>query len=132
MADHVHELLYNDSAISFTTDIWSSNVSPTSMLSLTAQWIDRDFKLKVLLHAQEFTGSHTSLVISQAFTDMLDRWKIDRSRVHAVLSDDTRNMAKAMTDSDIMSLPCMAHSLQLAVNEGILSQLSVTVCDERS
>uniref|UniRef100_A0A671P1N0 BED-type domain-containing protein n=1 Tax=Sinocyclocheilus anshuiensis TaxID=1608454 RepID=A0A671P1N0_9TELE len=126
VADHVHKLLHNDSAMSFTTDIWSSDVSPTSMLSLTAQWIDCDFKLKVLLHSQEFTGSHTSLAISQAFTDMLDKWKIDRSRVHAVVRDNARNMAKAMTDSEIMSLPCMAHSLQLAVNEGILSQRSVT------
>ncbi|KAI2647742.1 Zinc finger BED domain-containing protein 4 [Labeo rohita] len=77
--------------MSFTTDIWSSDVSPT-----------------------KFTGSHTSLAISQAFTDMLDRWKIDRSRVHTVVRDNARNLAKAVTDSNIMSLPCMAHSLQLA------------------
>ncbi len=123
-SDHVHKLLHNDSAMSFNTDIWSLDVSPTSMLSLTAQWIDCDFKLKVLLHSQEFTSSHTSLAISQAFTDMLDKWIIDRSTVHAVVCDITRNMAKAMTDSDIMSLPCLAHSLQLAVNEGILHLLS--------
>lgn len=88
-----------------------------SMLSLTAQWIDCDFKRKVLLHALEFTGSHTSLVISQAFTGMLDRCKIDRSRVHAVVRDNVRNMAKAMMDSDIMSLPCMAHSLHLGCQQ---------------
>ncbi|KAF3845717.1 hypothetical protein F7725_002795, partial [Dissostichus mawsoni] len=50
------KLLAKDiTAISFTTDIWSSDVSITSMLSLTAQWIDKDFKLqKILLHSQEF------------------------------------------------------------------------------
>lgn len=53
---HVHEHIAADiSKISFTTDIWSSNVSLTSMLSITAQWLDADFQLqKILLHSQEF------------------------------------------------------------------------------
>ena len=58
---HVHKLLdrsVND--ISFTTDIWSSDLNQTSMLSLTAQWIDESFEMKrAVLHAQEFPGSHT-------------------------------------------------------------------------
>ena len=41
VSTHVHKLLATDiSNFSFTKDIWSSDVSPTSMLSLTAQWID--------------------------------------------------------------------------------------------
>ena len=65
VASHVHELMASDiTAISFTTDIWSSDVCLTSMLSLTAQWIDTDFKLqKILLHSQEFRGSHTATAI---------------------------------------------------------------------
>lgn len=58
VATHVHELIASDiSVISFTTDIWSSDVSLTSMLSLTAQWINTDLKLqKILLHSQELRG----------------------------------------------------------------------------
>ncbi len=42
-------------------------MSPTSMLSLTAQWIDTDFKLqKIVLHSEEFRGSHTAVAISEA------------------------------------------------------------------
>lgn len=42
ISTHIHELLATDiAALSFTTDIWSSDVSPTSMPSLTAQWINR-------------------------------------------------------------------------------------------
>ena len=34
-------------------------------------------------------------------------------------------MIKAMTDTELPSLPCAAHSLQLVVHEGLLSQRSV-------
>lgn len=58
VAKHFRELMTTDiQTRSFTTDIWSSDISPTSMLSLTAQWIDSHFKLQnILLH------THTSLL----------------------------------------------------------------------
>ncbi|QQP36332.1 Uncharacterized protein FKW44_021398, partial [Caligus rogercresseyi] len=121
IAGRVHELLTKDSDplyVSFTTDIWSSNVSPASMLSLTAQW-------RIVLQCQEFKGSHTAAAISSAFDSMFERWGIDRTKVHAVLSDNARNMAKAMDDSDLRGIRCVAHTLQIAVNEGVLSQHSI-------
>ncbi len=127
VATHVHEHIAADiSAISFTTDIWSSDVSITSMLSLTAQWIDADFQLqKILLHSQEFRGSHTAAAISDAFANMFDTWHIDQSKVHVIVSDNARNMIKAIEDSQLKGIRCMAHTLHLAVNEGVLSQCSV-------
>ena len=51
----------NVSSISFTSDICSSDVSPMSMLSLTANMFDADFQLqKAVLHCREFSGSHTA------------------------------------------------------------------------
>ncbi|RXN15512.1 zinc finger BED domain-containing 4-like protein [Labeo rohita] len=128
VAKHVHELMTTDiSALSFTTDIWSSDVSPTSMLSLTAQWINAEFKLQnILLHAQEFVGSHTAAAISDALANMFETWNIDKSKVHVIVRDNARNMIKAMYDSGLKSIPCMAHTLQLAVNEGVLSQRSIS------
>ncbi|KAK7922400.1 hypothetical protein WMY93_009302 [Mugilogobius chulae] len=42
-------------------DIWSSDVCPMSLLSLTAHWIDSSFNpVNVVLHANEFCGSHTA------------------------------------------------------------------------
>ncbi|KAL0150404.1 hypothetical protein M9458_054221, partial [Cirrhinus mrigala] len=122
VAKHVHELMTTDiSALSFTTDIWSSDVSPTSMLSLTAQWINAEFKLQnILLHAQEFVGSHTAAAISDALANMFETWNIDKSKVHVIVRDNAGNMIKAMDDSGLKSIPCMAHTLQLAVNEGVL------------
>uniref|UniRef100_A0A8C5LQ09 BED-type domain-containing protein n=1 Tax=Leptobrachium leishanense TaxID=445787 RepID=A0A8C5LQ09_9ANUR len=128
VAKHVQELMNTDiPALSFTTDIWSSDVSPTSMLSLTAQWIDADFKIQnILLNAQEFLGSHTAAAIAGALTNMLQTWQIEKDKVHVVLRDNARNMAKAMEDCGLKSLPCMAHTLQLAVHEGLLSQRSIS------
>ena len=131
IASRVRELLGTEDSsdlpyISFTTDIWSSDVSPTSMLSMTAQWVDENFQLKrVVLQCQEFKGSHTSAAIKDAFSSMFERWGIDRTRVHAVVSDNARNMIKAMDDSDLRGIRCVAHTLQLAVNEGVLSQRSI-------
>ena len=59
VATHIHKLLDNVTDISFTTDIWSLDVSQMSMLSLTAKWVDDNFEMKrAVLHAQEFAGSH--------------------------------------------------------------------------
>lgn len=71
--------------ISFTTDIWSSDISPVSVLSLTAQWIEENFEMKrVMLHAQECPGSHTSAAIARALESMFIRWNITKDMVHAV------------------------------------------------
>ncbi len=125
VATHVHEHIAADiSAISFTTDIWSSDVSITSMLSLTAQWIDADFQLQnILLHSQEFRGSQTAAAISDAFANMFDTWHIDQSKVHVIVSDNARNMTKAIEDNQLKGIRCMAHTIHLVVN--VLSQCSV-------
>ena len=66
-------------AISFTTDIWTSDVSPMSMMSLTAQWVVEDFVLKKdVLHAHT-ACSHTATAISMAFENMFETWKHEHS-----------------------------------------------------
>ncbi|XP_051509970.1 zinc finger BED domain-containing protein 4-like [Myxocyprinus asiaticus] len=42
------------------------------------------------------------------------------------MRDNAPNMSKAMQDAQLPSLPCMAHMLQLVVNEGLLSQRSIS------
>lgn len=56
---------------------------------------------------------------------MFDTWRIDRSKVHDIVSDNAKNMAKAMQDSELKGIRCMAHTLQLAVKDGVFSQRSV-------
>ena len=125
MKTHIHDLLAKGvTDINFTTDIWTSDVSPMSMLSLTAQYVDKDFVLrKAVLHAQEGAGSHTAAAISMAFENMFE---IPKNKVHAVLRDNARNMTKVLEECGVTSLLCMAHTLQLAVNEGVLAQRSIS------
>ena len=123
IAKYVHSILTTAKDIGFTTDIWTSDVSPTSMLSLTAQWLTDEFELKrAILYAQEFPGSHTAAAISVAFENMLEQWHVTKENVHVVIRDNARNMAKAMGQSGVASLGCVAHTLQLTVNEGVFSQ----------
>ena len=123
--NHVRSLVHDAEAISFTM-IWTSSVCPMSLLSLTAQWIDEAFTLQhIILHAKPFRGSHTGQAIANIFEDMLQIWGIQKSSVHVVLRDNAQIMIKAMTDAGLPSLPCAAHSVQLVVQEGLLSQRSV-------
>ncbi len=124
---HINSLLHeNLTAVSLTTDIWSSSVSPMSMLSLTAQWITEDFeKRQVILHSQEFPGSHTAEALVAKYKDMLQAWNIPEEKVHVVLRDNAKNIAKAMRDCNLRSVPCMAHTLHLVVHEGVLSQRAI-------
>ncbi len=57
---------------------------------------------------------------------MLNNWGIDKQRVHVILRDNAANMKKAMRDMGVPSVGCVAHSCQLCVHEGLLSQRSVT------
>ncbi|XP_041843803.1 zinc finger BED domain-containing protein 4-like [Melanotaenia boesemani] len=126
---HIERLLKEglSSSVSFTTDIWSSDVSPVSLLSLTAHWIDSDFHLhKAVLHAQEFSGSHTAVALAATFEKMFETWHIPKDKVHVILRDNARNMVKGMTDAGLPSLGCMAHTLQLAIHEAVLSQRSIS------
>ena len=52
---------------------------------------------------------------------MLDHWEISIDKVHLVLQDNAANMVKAMREASLLSLGCFAHSLQLVVEDGVLS-----------
>lgn len=86
---------------------------PMSLLNLTAQWIDLNFDLqKAVLQAKHFRGSHTGESIAVAMEEMLNTWKVDKSKVHVII--------KAMGRLGVPSLGCIALTLQLLVNERLL------------
>ena len=106
--------------VSFTTDAWSSSVNDTSLLSLTAHWIDSQFKrTSAILHAQCLTESHTGEYIAAQILTMLGKWDIALQRVHVVITDNANNMMKAMHDTSLPHFGCFAHSLKRAINDVI-------------
>lgn len=57
---------------------------------------------------------------------MLYKWQIPLSKVHVTVRDNGSNMRKAIDDMGVRSLGCDAHTMQLIVYEGLLSQRSVS------
>ncbi|KAI2655629.1 Zinc finger BED domain-containing protein 4 [Labeo rohita] len=127
VCEHISKEIKDVKSMSFTTDIWSSAVCPMSLLSLTVHWLDVSCTRRgAMLQAKNFHGSHTSDTISAAIKEMLDQWHIPLNKVHLILRDNASNIKKAMDNMGVRSLGCFAHTLQLVVNEGLLSQRSVS------
>ena len=119
---------------SFTTDIWSTEVSNDSLLSFTVHWLTELFEKKeAVLHAHPLPGSHSGEMLCREYNTMLSKWSIDNEQVHLIVRDNASNMVKAMSDGDFEDLGCFAHTLQLVINDGILSQRAVidlTICHQ--
>ena len=109
--------------ISFTSDIWSTEVSNDFLISLTAHWLTDSFEKKAaMLNASSLPGSHTGDVIQMKCNEMLENWEIQENQVHCFIVDNAANMKKAMTDGGYTYMGCFAHTLQLVVHDGIISQ----------
>ena len=52
----------------------------------------------------------------------VDNWKIDSDQLQCFVIDNAANMKKAMKDGGYTHQGCFAHSLQLVLHDGILSQ----------
>ena len=112
--------------LSFPTDVWSSDVNSNALLGFTAHWADGSFQRhSAVLQAQELSERHTGEYIALKITKMLEDWKVALFQVHVVIRDNGSNMVKAMAEANLPSFGCFAHSLQLVVNDGVLSQRSV-------
>ena len=128
MKEEVSKLLSSDEpVVSLTTDIWSCSSNDTSLLSLTAHWIDKSFtKVSAVLYVQALEMAHTGEYIAERISCMLESWGIPQECVHLVISDNASNMVKAMQEASLAHFGCFAHSLQLVVKDGLLSQRAIT------
>jgi len=62
-------------------DAWSSSVNDTALFSLTAHWIDSQFKwLCGVLNAQCLTEIHTGEYTAAVVVSMLEKWVIELLR----------------------------------------------------
>lgn len=90
MKEEVLKLISNNNTASaeenyasFTTDAWSSSVNDTSLLSLTAHWIDSQFKkTSAVLNAQCLMEAHIGEYIAAQILSMVGKWDIALERVH--------------------------------------------------
>ena len=93
---------------------------------LTGQWLDEDFNYKsAMLNARHFPGRHTVGLIESNFNIMLGEWSIDNSRIQMLVRDGVSNIALGARLSELDSIHCFIHQLQLCIESSILSQRSV-------
>ena len=86
-------------------------------------WLTDTFARKsAVLQVMPLEESHTGEYMAGKYLEMLAEWEIKHDWVHLVLRDNAANMAKAMRDASLTSLGCFAHTLQLVVHDGVLSQ----------
>nr|CAI5858349.1 unnamed protein product [Callosobruchus analis] len=106
--------------ISVTTDIWTNTNNKESFLNFTAHLFDDSFKYRhAVLHMKYFPETHTANNIKNCLEEIPTLWDIDINKIHAVVRDNGRNMTKAIDDSLFKGIPCLIHTLQLAINTAL-------------
>ena len=89
------------------------------MLSLTAHCICLDFSRKsFVLESTEFNASHTgdNLIVS-----CLQYWKVQNKLV-CIVRDNGPNFVAGLRDAGMPNISCLAHTLQLVIDDGVLVQ----------
>ena len=126
MKESLLEILSStDVHVAITTDSWTSRAIQ-SYLTVTAHYITSDWKLESkVLQTREMPERHTALNIAEKLRDSIKEWKIDEERVSAIVHDNASNITLAVQNLGWQSVPCFAHTLQLAVNNGLeVSQIN--------
>lgn len=104
--------------VSITTDMWTSN-STESFVAVTAHFVTQQWQLKtLLLNCVRFEGSHTSENIKSGVLDVCTEWGIQQ-KVQAIVTDNARNMIRAVELLEFKHWPCFAHTLNLVVQDAV-------------
>lgn len=124
--ERVSKMLHEAEHVSLTTDMWSSSMND-DYLGVTAHFIDEDFTLNhVCLEVIPFPEvSHSATNIKDFLMKTLEEWDLSE-KISAIVTDNGRNMVLATNMSPYLHIPCLAHSLQLVVKDGILNNKNVT------
>uniref|UniRef100_A0A1X7T747 DUF659 domain-containing protein n=1 Tax=Amphimedon queenslandica TaxID=400682 RepID=A0A1X7T747_AMPQE len=77
-----------------------------------------------MLSCWKFDDSHTAENISANILSHIQSWDIEEKLV-CVVRDNAANMVAGMRVAQLPSLPCLAHTLQLIIKDGIFQQASV-------
>jgi hypothetical protein len=111
-------------AVHLTTDLWTAK-SRHGYLGVTATWLTSDFEFReVLLTCNHLPYPHTGEVISNELFRILEEWHLTLT-AFTVATDNGANMVKAVRllgenhIDQIQRQPCIAHTLQLSVLEGL-------------
>lgn len=137
----ISALVGNSTALSFTTDIWTS-VSMEAYMAVTCHFITQEWELSAfVLETKAFELSHTGVNIAQQPGDAADAFAISNYKRVPVVHDNASNM-KLCTEmlkknlekwGNVQGVCCSGHTLQLSINTAPKQdQLRHTVSDARN
>lgn len=123
----IYALIEKATALSFTTDIWTS-VSMEAYMAVTCHFITQEWELSAfVLETKAFESSHTGVNIAQQLGDAADAFAIPNYKRIAVVHDNASNM-KLCTETlskepekwgTVQGVYCSGHTLQLCINEAL-------------
>ena len=104
---------------SIKTDLWTSQYQQRSYMSLTVHFIDDNFVLQSkCLQTLEVPQDHDAVSLKDVLSAMFTNWKI-KEKVCGGITDNGSNIVNALSLLKIDHFPCIAHTLQLAINKGL-------------
>ena len=119
----IMDILADAENISFSTDIWTSPHALDCFISLTGHILTKDFDAHcVILKAQHFDEKHIADQVSINLEKMLSEFKVEKGKVHYIVSDNASNKVKGVLDTDIAHLSCFLHTLNLIITNSIFVQ----------
>lgn len=105
--------------MAITTDCWTA-LTTESYVTITCHYIDEYWKVNsAVLFTQSMPGRHTADNLTAKLVDAVETWGLS-GKVSACVHDNARNIVAANSPGRVSwdSIPCFAHTLQLAVNDG--------------
>lgn len=107
--------------ISLTTDLWSDTMNTQSYLSLTCHFIDQKNFCSIDIGAFDLNDPHTAENLKSKLVTVTQEWGIKAENIVVVVSDNAKNITKAVKDAFGRSkhFGCVAHSLNLVVDNVI-------------
>jgi len=124
VACKVRQLLVDVEWISFTTDGWTNPSKSCSLLSFTAHFLQQSTRKKVVLGAMVLEEDHTGAYLASKLAEAMQTWNV-ATKVHMGIRDNAANMVSAMRIAQVDDFGCMAHTLQLVLNDALFCQTTV-------
>ena len=119
MARNLKKRLSTADRVALTTDGWTA-LTTESYITITSHYIDQEWALRSdVLLTQGVSVRHTAENLAEHLKSSVDDWGLT-DRVIACVHDNASNIVKANSPAyvDWKSVPCFAHTLQLAINDG--------------
>ncbi|KAG8234073.1 hypothetical protein J437_LFUL013569 [Ladona fulva] len=121
LRERAQELISKAAYVALTADLWTS-VALEGYLSATAHFIVQGKLFSVILATRKVDNRHTGEEICRVLSEISSDWAV-RDKIVAVVTDNAANMEVAVRRMGVLHLCCIAHTLNLLVQDSLSSPL---------